>query len=512
MAGTDLALLLLKHSVAVVLVLLALRLLHGASAARRVFAARCGLAALLLMPLLWLSLPQLPVRVPLSVSVLLDPPLQIPASMAVAGLPSVEEAVAAPGRAAQLGRWLLAVYAFGALCHLLRLALNLWSLRQAAAAAHTLQEAAWTAALAQLRTACGMRRPVRLLVSACAQSPYSWGLLRPSIVLDPHSVQSADPAAVLAHELAHIRAHDWPALLAARLLLALYWWHPLMYPLLRALEHDTECAADDAVLAMGATPSHYAHTLLAVSRQAFGAAAGGTLANRIASRGAMLLARVSALLEAHRPRGRVTPAQWWSGALATLMLVCLIGGFKARGEQVLWPDSLLATGSHTQDAIELLEALGNPNFTQLATAMRAGDFARRHAVNGDTFRQRAAIPALLLALRDARPVVRQLAVWGLGEMRFPETAPAVAALLADADAGVRAEAAGALGDMEETRWLAPMIAMLADPQATVRRRVAHALGDLRAPASIPALRARLNDPDPAVASQVRWALSELTGS
>lgn len=512
MAGTDLALLLLKHSVAVVVVLLALCLLHRASAARRVFAARCGLAALLLMPLLWLSLPQLPVRVPLSVSVLLDPPLHIPASMATAGLPSVEEAAAAPGRAAQLGRWLLAVYAFGVLCHLLRLARNLWRLRQAAAAALTLQAPAWHAALARLRAASGMRRPVRMLVSTSARSPYSWGLLYPVIVLDPGSVQGADAEAVLAHELAHVRAHDWPALLAARVLLALYWWHPLMYPLLRTLEHDTECAADDAVLAMGATPSHYAHTLLAVSRQAYGATAGGTLANRIASRGAMLLARISALLEAHRPRGRVTTVQWWSGALATLVLVCLIGSLKLRGEQVLWPDSLLAAGSSTQDAIERLEALGNPNFTQLAAAMRAGDFAQRHAVHGETFRQRAAIPALLLALRDPRPVVRQLAVWGLGEMRFPETAPAVAALLADADAGVRAEAAGALGDMAETRWLAPMAAMLGDPDAMVRRRVAHALGDLQAPATIPALQARLNDPDPAVASEVRWALSELTGS
>ena len=57
MAGTDLAQLLLKHGVTVLLLLCVLRLLARASAARRVFATRCGLVALLLMPLFWLSLP-----------------------------------------------------------------------------------------------------------------------------------------------------------------------------------------------------------------------------------------------------------------------------------------------------------------------------------------------------------------------------------------------------------------------------------------------------------------------
>jgi beta-lactamase regulating signal transducer with metallopeptidase domain len=427
-----------------------------------------------------------------------------------AQLPALAEAVAAPERAAQRGRWLLAVYAFGVLCHLLLLMINLVRLRRAAAAMQPLASPAWTAALQGLQPGPGPRRPVQLLVSGAASSPYSWGLLRPVIVLDQHSVEHADPRAVLAHELAHIGAHDWPMLLLARLLLALYWWHPLMYPLLRALEHDTECAADDAVLAAGAVPSHYAHTLLAVSHHAFGAAAGGTLGNRIASRGAMLLARVTALLEAHRPRGRVTARQWWGGALATLALVCVGGSLRARGELVLWPDSLLAPPSQrSHDAAQLLAALDNPNFVQLAAAMRAEDFALRHAAGAASFRQRAAIPALLLALRDPQPVVRQLAVWGLGEMRFPETAPAVAALLADPAAAVRAEAAGALGDMQETRWLVPMIGMLNDRDAGVRRRAVHALGDLGAAAAIPMLERRLNDPDAGVAAEVRWALGEM---
>ncbi|MCC7597251.1 HEAT repeat domain-containing protein [Janthinobacterium sp. FW305-129] len=514
MAGTDLAQLLLKHSVTVMLLFCMLRLLHRASASRRVFATRCGLVALLLMPLFWLWLPQLSMRMPLAMSALLDPPLRIPASVATAALPDIDAALAAPARAAWLGRWLLAAYAVGVLCHLLRLALNLVRLRQATAAAQVLEAPAWSMALQRLRLSLGLRRSVRLLVSEPATSPYSWGWRHPVIVLDRHSVGNAEADAVLAHELAHIRAHDWPMLLLARMLLALYWWHPLMYPLLRMLEHDTECAADDAVLAAGATPSRYAHTLLMVSRQAFGAEQAGQpaagMANRIASRGAMLGTRIAALLEAHRPRGLVTLRQWWSGMLASVALVCVIGSITLQGEQVLWPDSLLpAPNGQQQDPVALLHALGNPNFTQLSSAMRARDYTLRHAAETESFRQRAAIPALLLALRDPQPVVRQLAVWALGEMRFAETAPAVAALLADHDAAVRAEAAAALGDMDERRWLAPMIAMLGDKDALVRRRVAHALGDLQAGAAMPMLQSRLNDPVPDVASEVRWALGEM---
>ena len=88
-------------------------------------------------------------------------------------------------------------------------------------------------------------------------------------------------------------ARAWPMLILGRLLLALYWRHPLMYPLLRTLDLDTECAADDAVLAAGSRPSHYAHTLLAVSRHAFGGGAAGTVENHIASRGAMLHKRIA---------------------------------------------------------------------------------------------------------------------------------------------------------------------------------------------------------------------------
>jgi beta-lactamase regulating signal transducer with metallopeptidase domain len=511
MPGGDLLIVLFKHTLAVLLVLLVLRALRHASSARRVFAARCGMLVLLLAPVLSLLVPPdvaLQVRLPHVVTALLEPEAALPPLVWLASAAARAQAFAAPARAAQAGQMLIWLYAGGVLLLLLHTCAGLLRLRGVARRSRALTAPAWTAALARLRTELGVTREVRLQVSDEVGSPLSWGLRKPLIVIDPRSAATAAPAAVLAHELAHIARRDWPVLLGARVLLALYWWHPLMYLLFRTLQDDTECAADDRVLAAGVPASDYAHTLLTVSRHAF---VGTSLASQIAARGNALVLRIGALLQVGRARGPVSGLQWLVGSVLTLTLIVFLGAMVQRGEHVVWPESLWAApaGAVAGSAPQLLEAIDNPNFRQLARAMRAHDFTQRHAPGGVSFRQRAAIPALVMALQDDSPVVRRLAAWGLSEMRFPETAPALAALLADPVPEVRAQAAGALGDMGETRWLPAMLAMLHDASPVVRARVAHVLGDLALPATAPALRALLRDAHPEVAAEARWALDEL---
>ena len=509
MAGTDLVLLLLKHSLTVALVLLVLRHWRGASAARRVFVARCGLLALLLALLLtmWLPLPALPLHLPYAVTAMLDAPLVLPDLPWLARPPVAAAGFGASAHAAILGRGLLLVWGTVAGLMIMHMLAAVLRLQRLASVAALVTAPAWCASLARLRARDGVKRQVTLLVSDRVRSPLSWGLRRCVIVIDPVSLRTASPDAVLAHELAHIARHDWPVMLFARALVALYWWHPLMHLLQRTLAHDIECAADDAVLASGILASEYAQTLVSVSRHAFapGAATG------LAGRGAALVARIGGLLEARRARGPVSAGQWLAGSGLTLALVLVLGSLVVRGEHVVWPERLLGAPADDprQDAARMLEGLDNPNFRQLAQAMRSGDVGQRHAPGGTSFRQRAAIPALMLALQDRRPAVRQLALWALGEMSFPETAPAIAALLTDPAPAVRAEAAAALGDLGEVRWLPVMLALLRDGDPVVRARVAHALGDLADPAAILALRAARTDPDPDVAAQVDWALAQM---
>ena len=105
--------------------------------------------------------------------------------------------------------------------------------------------------------------------------------------------------------------------------------------------------------------------------------------------------------------------------------------------------------------------------------------------------------------------MRRLALWGLSEMRFQETAAVIAIMLNDQDPFVRAEAARALGDFAPRHWSLRITALLQDPHPFVRANAAHALGDLADKRSLQALQRSLNESDPAALAEIQWAIAEI---
>ena len=83
--------------------------------------------------------------------------------------------------------------------------------------------------------------------SEYVKTPFVLGLIHPTIYL-PFHMESADAAHVLAHERAHIRRGDpwWKAL--GFVLLAVCWFHPLMWVAYFFLCRDIEAACDEAVI------------------------------------------------------------------------------------------------------------------------------------------------------------------------------------------------------------------------------------------------------------------------
>src|SRR5262249_33636479 len=70
----------------------------------------------------------------------------------------------------------------------------------------------WPGTCARLCERLRLRRPVRLLHSALVQVPTVLGWLRPVVLLPLSAVAELPPAqleALLAHELAHVRRHDY---------------------------------------------------------------------------------------------------------------------------------------------------------------------------------------------------------------------------------------------------------------------------------------------------------------
>jgi bla regulator protein blaR1 len=130
-----------------------------------------------------------------------------------------------------------------------------------------LVEPAWLGALAHAQRRMGFKSGAALLTSGDIASPVSWGLFRPTIVLDERALQAQDEAeAIIAHELAHVAGADWAKLLLSRIVTALYWFNPLVWLLARTCHELREEAADDAVLNHDVDDASYATILVKCAR------------------------------------------------------------------------------------------------------------------------------------------------------------------------------------------------------------------------------------------------------
>lgn len=266
---------------------------RGLAASERVMVLRAGIAALLMLPLFAVAMPALELAV-------------LPAQQAASAVdplaPGGPVSAPEPDGPAGLMLWL---YGAGAALALLHLIAGVLTLRRWTRAAAPPLEARWVEALAS--AAASLRRPVRLLVSPRVPGPLSWGIAPAWLLIGPDLAKRPEQAeAVIAHELAHVRRFDWPVLIAARIVVALYWFNPLVWLLARTLAHQTELAADDDAI-QHMTQADYAQTLLTVASPAVPAAACGMTVSR-----SMLASRIRRILEtrAHRPASR-----WLGGVL-----------------------------------------------------------------------------------------------------------------------------------------------------------------------------------------------------
>ena len=141
---------------------------------------------------------------------------------------------------------------------------SLIRVRRLARTAAAMDDSGWRHVSDACAARLGLRRPVRLLVSDAVRTPMAGGVWRPLIFL-PASARtwSAERRdVVLAHELAHLAKQDPLRHLAARLTIALYWFHPLAWIAARESSVAREQACDEAVIALGTRPSTYARVLL----------------------------------------------------------------------------------------------------------------------------------------------------------------------------------------------------------------------------------------------------------
>lgn len=127
----------------------------------------------------------------------------------------------------------------------------------------------WHAMTRAIAASYGIRREIRLIETGASDLLATSGVLRPSVLLPSHAREWPRERmhAVLCHELAHIRRHDWIVQMAAETLRTVLWFNPLIWITCTRLRRASEQACDDAVLGRGVAARDYAGHLLALARR-----------------------------------------------------------------------------------------------------------------------------------------------------------------------------------------------------------------------------------------------------
>jgi len=154
-------------------------------------------------------------------------------------------------------------------------------------------EALWQARLEALAGQMNLLRPVRLRSSRVVEVPMVLGWLKPLILVPAALFAAMEPcalAAILAHELAHVRRHDYFLNLLQSVVEVLLFFHPAVWWLSAQIRAERENCCDDIAASICGDPLLYARALAALEdlRQPLEsnpslalAATGGTLMNRI---------------------------------------------------------------------------------------------------------------------------------------------------------------------------------------------------------------------------------------
>ncbi len=122
-------------------------------------------------------------------------------------------------------------------------------------------------AVRELSARLGCRHPIRLLTSRQLTSPIAFGGWRPTVVVPADFSQdftAEQQQAMLAHEVAHLAAHDPRWNLLADMVCAALWWNPLVWHARRQLSLASEQAADEASLLIADGAQTLAECLVAL--------------------------------------------------------------------------------------------------------------------------------------------------------------------------------------------------------------------------------------------------------
>ncbi|HEX6940532.1 MAG TPA: M56 family metallopeptidase [Longimicrobiales bacterium] len=484
---------------------------------------------------------------------------------------AAEATLGAPGgdagsvRGALVGPWrdrvllgVITAWAAGAAAFLLYILFGAVGVRRIARRAVPLDSPAWTTPLYEAADRLELGDVPRLLRSDEVALPFTYGLLRPTIVL-PGSAEawSGDRRrAVLFHELGHVRRMDLLSHLVGRIACALYWFHPLVWLAARRARAECERACDDLVLTAGTRASAYADHLLQIVSGAARTSAPAVaipMAQRKEFEGRML-----AILEPGVRRGAPSRAQATMVATVLAALTLSVAAAAPARTEAAPPELAGSADPSTAPGDDGIAAqrpvapppaappdtdrVGRARSTRAAGAgvdtaqvaraesLRAAPAAPDPVARGASLGSaRADAPRAMPADTDhvaSRHYDHAGEVWfGDGARPMPMPTPAPTPMLAPAPMPAPVDRVDEVTDaVTHQFWrgwqrkaqpgdsvaVAALIAALRDSIPSVRAAAVYALGEIGDPRAVPALAAVVrSDSDAEVRRGAVWALGEI---
>jgi HEAT repeat protein/beta-lactamase regulating signal transducer with metallopeptidase domain len=168
------------------------------------------------------------------------------------------------------------------------------------------------AAVRRLMDRLGVARAVEVLESTAVAVPAVIGAMRPVLLVPASALTGLTPQqleVLLAHELAHIRRHDYLVNLAQSIVETLLFYHPAVWWVSGRVRAEREHCCDDLAVALCGDREFYVRALVGLEELR------GAPALAAAASGGSLLERVQRLLAPALPHADATP-RWQAGAIA----------------------------------------------------------------------------------------------------------------------------------------------------------------------------------------------------
>ncbi|HWS77329.1 MAG TPA: M56 family metallopeptidase [Thermomonas sp.] len=201
--------------------------------------------------------------------------------------------------------WIVMLWAAGAGALVLRMACGLWWVHGLRSGPPGGDAQRWEVCVDRLAYRFGIRRQVAVRLIEGGDSPLSIGWWKPMVLL-PAAIAARMPAplleALIAHELAHIRRHDYLVNLLQGMVEALLFYHPVVWWLSHRIRIERELVADDLAAKQLGDPRRLALALSELDRINVPRSPVPHAALAQAAHGGQLMSRIRQLL---RPEHRI---------------------------------------------------------------------------------------------------------------------------------------------------------------------------------------------------------------